>query len=468
MNFCLQIRESNWQIKGTPSDLQDRRVEITGPVDRKMVINALNSGAKVYMADFEDSSTPTWRNLIDGQKNLIDAVRNQVDFIDAKSDKKYALKPNHGVLMVRPRGWHLPEKHFFVDHRPMSGSLFDFGLFFFHNAQKLIENGTGPYFYLPKMENHLEAQLWDDVFRYAQDELKIPHGTIKATVLIEHIMAAFECEEILHALKDHIVGLNCGRWDYIFSYIKVFRNRKNYMLPDRSLVTMTTPFMRAYAKHVIKICHKHGAHAMGGMAANIPIKNDPKANETALGLVRADKEREVNDGHDGTWVAHPGLVPLASEMFNKLMPQPNQVHRQFPETVTTVEDLLACPAGLRTEQGLRRIISVTLGYLEAWLRGVGCVPLFNLMEDAATAEISRALIWHWLRHSATLNDGRVVTMELIERLVNEEMNKLAKELLPNSPTLKEAADLVLDLIEAGHLEDFLTLKAYDHIVAKGQ
>lgn len=433
-----------------------------------MVVNALNSGAKVYMADFEDSSAPTWKNLIEGQKNLYDYVRNQVDFVDPQSKKKYAVKSNPAVLMVRPRGWHLEEKHFYVDHEPMSGSLFDFGLFFFHNAKALIEKGTGPYFYLPKMESYKEAALWDEVFRYAQDELKIPHGTIKATVLVEHILAAFQCDEILHALKDHIVGLNCGRWDYIFSYVKIFRNHKKYLLPDRSEVNMTSPFMRAYSKYVVQTSHKRGAHAMGGMAANIPIKNDQKANETALALVRADKEREVNDGHDGTWVAHPGLVPLAMEVFNSLMTTPNQVHVQFPDIHTTADLLLSCPAGLRTENGLRRIITVSVGYLEAWLRGVGCVPLFNLMEDAATAEISRAIIWHWLHHGAKLNDGRTVNAEMIERFVQEETSKLAKTLLPNSPTLTEAAEMFLHEIKSDKLADFLTLQAYDRIIAKGQ
>lgn len=463
-----ELRNSNWTIKNTPDDLQDRRVEITGPVDRKMVINALNSSAKVYMADFEDSTTPTWRNVIDGQKNLIDAVRRQIDFVDSKTEKAYKLKDKHAVLMVRPRGWHLQEKHFSVDGSPMSGSLFDFGLFFYHNAKELMNKGTAPYFYLPKLQSHEEAKLWDDVFRFAQQKLGIPVGTIKATVLIEHMLATFECDEILHALKDHIVGLNCGRWDYIFSYIKTFRNQKMYLLPDRSQVTMTVPFMRAYAKLIVQTSHKRLAHAMGGMAANIPIKNDQRQNDIALELVRADKERELADGHDGTWVAHPGLVPLAGQIFDKMGGQ-NQVRKPLEPFTCTPEHLIACPEGLRTALGLRRITSVTLGYLEAWLRGTGCVPLFNLMEDAATAEISRAQIWQWLHHGAKLSDGRQVTLDLVRDVINEEKLKWrADPLMANSPTLDEAADLLLELVAAPELPDFLTLSAYDRIVAKGE
>ncbi|MCL6609653.1 MAG: malate synthase A, partial [Geminicoccaceae bacterium] len=395
------IRAAEWKVWPAPADLQDRRVEITGPVDRKMVINALNSGASCYMADFEDATTPTWVNLVSGQLNLRDAVRRTIGYDDPQTGKSYRLAEKTAVLLVRPRGWHLPEAHLLVDGEPMSGALFDFGLFFFHNAKELVARGSAPYFYLPKLESHLEARLWNTVFHHAQARLGLPVGTIKATVLVETILATFELDEILWELREHCVGLNCGRWDYIFSYIKKLRAHPDRVLPDRALVTMTTPFMRAYSRLVIKTCHRRGAHAMGGMAAQIPIRHDPVKNEAALARVRADKEREANDGHDGTWVAHPGLVPVAKEVFDRLMPGPNQVDSDKQRDFTaTAAELLAPPPGPITEQGLRTNCSVAIGYIEAWLRGIGCVPLNDLMEDAATAEISRAQLWQWRRHGA--------------------------------------------------------------------
>src|SRR6202140_453699 len=392
------IRESEWTVAAIPADLQDRRVEITGPVDRKMIINALNSGAKVFMADFEDSNTPTWSNQIEGQANLMDAVRRSITFSDPISGKNYKLNERTAVLLVRPRGWHLEERHILVDGQPMSGSLFDFGLYFFHNTKELLASGSGPYFYLPKIESHLEARLWNDIFLLAQETLGIPRGTIRATVLIETILAAFEMDEILYELREHSAGLNCGRWDYIFSAIKKLRNVPNFVLPDRAQVTMTTHFMRSYSLLAIKTCHRRNAHAIGGMAAQIPIKNDPQANEEALAKVRADKHREATDGHDGTWVAHPGLVAIAMEEFDKVIHGPNQIDRKREDVHVTAADLLKIPEGTITEAGLRAKISVSLQYLESWLRGSGWVPINNLREDAATNEISRAQIWEWIRH----------------------------------------------------------------------
>src|SRR5579864_4836356 len=407
-----EIRNSKWTVSPLPADLLDRRVEITGPVDRKMVINALNSGASVYMADFEDANTPTWSNLIEGHVNLRDAVRRTITYSDPTSGKAYQLNPKIAVLLVRPRGWHLPEKHVLVDGEPMSGSLFDFGLFFWHNVKEQLARGTGPYFYLPKMESHLEARLWNDVFLYAQDTLGVKRGTIKGTVLIETILATFEMDEILYELREHSSGLNCGRWDYIFSAIKKFRNIPDYILPDRAQVTMTTHFMRSYSLLAIKTCHRRNAHAIGGMAAQIPIKNDPKANEEALARVRADKKREATDGHDGTWVAHPGLVAIALEEFDAVMKGPNQIDRKREDVHSTAADLLAVPDGQITEAGLRNNISVSLQYLESWLQGIGCVPIFNLMEDAATVEIARSQIWQWLHHpKGVLSDGRKVNID---------------------------------------------------------
>jgi malate synthase len=460
------IRRGDWKVAPVPADLQDRRVEITGPVDRKMVINALNSGARMYMADFEDAHSPTWDATLQGQLNLQDAIRGTIDYTGPDS-KRYTLGPNRATLLVRPRGWHLVEKHVRVDGEPVSASLFDFGLFFYHNAHELLKQGTGPYFYLPKLENHLEARLWNDVFLMAQEELGIPAGTIKATVLIETILAAFETDEILYELREHCCGLNCGRWDYIFSFIKKFRNRPDFVLPDRALVTMTTHFLRSYSLRVIQTCHRRGAHAMGGMAAQIPIKNDPEANTTALSKVRADKLREVGDGHDGTWVAHPGLVPVAMEVFNAGMSGPNQLHMLLDDVHVTARDLLEVPAGPITEGGLRTNVNVGLLYLEAWLRGNGCVPLYNLMEDAATAEISRAQVWQWIRHPrGVLEDGRKVTVALFRQTLAEEMAKIRTAVGPEAFAAGKyqlAAQILDDLITSDRFVDFLTLPAYEHL-----
>jgi malate synthase len=462
-----EIRESDWQVAPTPKDLLDRRVEITGPTDRKMVINALNSGANVFMADFEDATTPSWENLIDGQINLYDAVRRTITYDDLAKGRHYALDPDPAVLLVRPRGWHLPEAHVLVDGAPMSGALFDFALYFFHNAHALEVRGTGPYFYLPKLESHLEARLWNDVFNHAQDRLGIPCGTIRATVLIETIMAAFEMDEILYELRDHSAGLNCGRWDYIFSFIKKFAKplseRTEWMLPDRAQMTMTTHFLRSYSLLLIATCHRRGAHAMGGMAAQIPIPHDPAANEAALAKVRADKEREASDGHDGTWVAHPALVPVAKEVFDRLMPEPNQIARKREDVKVTAADLLAVPHGTITEAGLRQNINVGIGYIEAWLRGVGCVPLYHLMEDAATAEISRAQIWQW-KHGARLDDGRTVDLALCRAVLTEELAKL-RSASRGGDRYEDAAALFEELMAAPAFPEFLTLPAYERITA---
>ena len=457
------IRDAEWTVAGTPDDLADRRVEITGPVDRKMIINALNSGASCFMADFEDAASPTWEAMIAGQVNLRDAARRTIAMTDPNSGKSYALGDETATLIVRPRGWHLEEAHLVVDGRPASASLFDFGLYFFHNAAELRARGSGPYFYLPKLEHYEEAALWNAVFVAAQEELGLPVGTIKATVLIETITAAFEMDEILHALKDHIVGLNCGRWDYIFSVIKTFRNRADCVLPDRGLVTMTQPFMRAYSRLLIKTCHRRGAHAMGGMAAQIPIKGDDSANEQAFGKVRADKEREAGDGHDGTWVAHPGLVPVAREVFDRLMPEANQVSRQLGNVTVTEADLIAMPDGGITEDGLRNNIRVGIQYIEAWLAGRGAVPLYNLMEDAATAEISRAQIWQWMRHGASLADGRAIDRALVDRVLAEEIAAL-KEVLGEDRFegghFDHAIALFTEVATADDFPNFLTLPAH--------
>jgi malate synthase len=447
--------------------LADRRIEITGPVDRKMVINALNSGASCYMADFEDSTAPTWANQLDGQRNLMDAVRRQITFDDRGSGKAYRLNEKTAVLMVRPRGWHLPEKHIKVDGHPMSGSLFDFGLYFFHNAKELVARGTGPYFYLPKLESHLEARLWNDVFVFAQAKLGVPKGTIKATVLIETITAAFEMDEILYELRDHSAGLNCGRWDYIFSFIKKLARDPQAVMPDRASVTMTAHFLRSYSLLVIKTCHQRGVHAIGGMAAQIPIKNDPAANDAALAKVRADKEREATDGHDGTWVAHPALVPIAKEIFDRLMKEPNQIARQRQDVHVTAADLLAVPQGDITEAGLAVNISVGIAYIEAWLRGTGCVPLHNLMEDAATAEISRAQVWQWLKHGAHLKDGRLVDRALCDKLIATDLAQQRSALGEafTHSKFEDAAKLFSDLIYAEDFPEFLTLPAYDRVTA---
>src|SRR5512139_567260 len=417
--------DRNWRVAPIPPDLQRRHVEITGPTERKMLINALNSGADVFMADFEDANSPTWDNMLQGQINLREAIDRVIEV--RTPEKTYRLNDKTALLLVRPRGWHLTEKHVLVDGQPISGSLFDFGLYFFHNAKRLLDKGSGPYFYLPKLESHLEARLWNDVFNLAQDELGLPRGTIKVTVLIETILAAFEMDEILWELRDYIVGLNCGRWDYIFSFIKKFSHRPDFVLPDRGQVTMTTHFLRSYAQLVIKTCHRRGAFAMGGMAAQIPIKGDEAANEAAIGKVRADKEREAGDGHDGTWVAHPGLVPVAKEVFDRLMPTPNNLHRLREDVVVTAADLLQVPQGSITEGGLRNNIDVSIRYMAAWLGGNGCVPIHNLMEDAATAEISRAQLWQWVHHQSRLADGRAVTLELVRGITREELGKIRAE-----------------------------------------
>jgi malate synthase len=458
-----EIRAGDWTIAPPPPDLQDRRVEITGPVNAKMIINALNSGANCFMADFEDSNSPTWANNIEGQVNLMDAVRRTLRFDDPATGKAYALNEKTAVLIVRPRGWHLDEAHVEIDGEAMSGSLFDFGLYAFHNAQDLIQRGTGPYFYLPKMESRHEAALWRDVFLFAEKSLDLPRGTMRATVLIETLPAAFEMDEILYEMKDHIVGLNCGRWDYIFSMIKTLRARDGFVLPDRAQVTMTSPALAAYSKLLIKTCHRRGAHAMGGMAAQIPIRGDDAANTAALDKVRADKEREAREGHDGTWVAHPGLIQIARAAFDAAMPGANQVSRQRNDVNVTAADLLAKPEGTITEAGLRTNIRVGIQYIAAWLAGNGCVPLYNLMEDAATAEISRTQIWQWRHHGVTLDTGKKVDGALISAAIREETSQLVQR--GNAfQHLKEASRLFEQLCLAEVLEPFLTLPAYRRLL----
>ncbi len=462
------IRDGDWRVAPIPADLRDRRVEITGPVDRKMIINALNSGACVFMADFEDSNAPTWHNVVHGQLNLHDAIRRQVDFTHPDTGKHYALAETTATLVVRPRGWHLEEAHVTLDGAAVSASLFDFGLYLFHNAEELLRRGTGPYFYLPKLESHLEARLWNDVFLAAQELLGLPPGTVRATVLIETITAAFEMDEILYELRDHSAGLNCGRWDYIFSFIKRFRAHPSFVLPDRGSVTMQQHFLRSYSQLLIQTCHRRGIHAMGGMAAQIPIKGDPAANDAALGKVRADKQREVEDGHDGTWVAHPGLVGLAREIFDSGMTGDNQIDAPYGGPAVTAEDLLRVPSGEITEQGLRHNLHVGVLYLAAWLRGNGCVPIHNLMEDAATAEISRVQIWQWIRHGASLGDGRRIDQELFARVLDEELGRIRSDVGEHAfenERFALAGQLFAQLISAEQLEEFLTLPAYQHITA---
>jgi malate synthase len=460
-----QIRDSDWRIAPQPKDLLDRRVEITGPTDRKMVINALNCGASTFMADFEDANCPTWFNMIDGQINLRDAVRRTITL--QQGGKSYKLNDETAVLIPRPRGWHLDEKHVLVDGKPVSGGIFDFALYFFHNAKELLSRGSGPYFYLPKMESHLEARLWNDIFKAAQDALGVKQGSIKATVLIETVLAAFEMDEILWELRDHSAGLNIGRWDYIFSCIKKFRVNNDFCLADRGQVTMTAPFLRAYALSLVKTCHRRNAPAMGGMAAQIPIKNDPAANEAALEKVRLDKLREVTDGCDGTWVAHPGLVPIAKAVFDEHMPKPNQYDKQRPDVTVSAKDLLNFqPEKPITEAGLRNNINVGIQYLGAWLAGNGCVPVFNLMEDAATAEISRSQIWQWIRSpKGVLDDGRKVTVALFRDLLKEELPKVREYLGEEGwkAGKYEAAAKLFDEITTGDYVEFLTLPAYGMI-----
>jgi malate synthase len=448
------IRAATWQVPPAPADLQDRRVEITGPVDRKMIINALNSGAKVFMADFEDANSPSWENCLEGQINLRDAVRRSISFTN-QAGKAYQLNPQVATLKVRPRGWHLPEKHVLLGGEAISASLFDFALYVFHNAHELISRGSGAYFYLPKLESHLEARLWNEVFTFAEEYLELPIGSFRCTVLIETILAAFEMDEIIYELNPHITGLNCGRWDYIFSAIKKLRMHPQFVMPDRAKVTMASHMMRSYSRLAIQTCHKRGAHAIGGMSAFIPVKNDPAANARAFDQVRLDKEREASDGHDGTWVAHPGMVALALEVFDRIMPSPNQIGsgKQADAQISTA-DLLTRPEGTITETGVRMNLSVGIQYLEAWLRGSGAVPIHNLMEDAATAEISRAQIWQWIHHAAPLEDGRSITQTWVHTLLQEELEKLGLE------RYQKAAELFWKTATATPLMDFLTLPGY--------
>jgi malate synthase len=456
------VRKSDWQVAPAPDDLNDRRVEITGPCDRKMVINALNSGAKVFMADLEDASSPTWFNVIDGQRNLYDAVRRTITFQNPDG-REYTLNPETATLLVRPRGWHLDERHMTVDGEPVSGSLVDFGLYVFHNAQELIERGSGPYFYLPKLQSHREARLWNDVFNHAQDALGIPRGTIRATVLVETLPAAFEMDEILYELRDHAAGLNAGRWDYIFSAIKTFRNRDNGTLPDRAQVTMAVPFMRAYTQLLVKTCHRRGAHAIGGMAAFIPSRRDPEVNETAFAKVREDKEREAGDGFDGTWVAHPGLVPVAMEIFDRVLgDRPHQKERQRDDVQVEAAQLtdFTIPGGEITEAGLRGNVSVALQYINAWLLGTGAAAINNLMEDAATAEISRAQLWQWIRDGAATADGEPITRERYKKVREEELAKLGG---PETDRYRDAAAILDGLVLADEFAPFLTIPAYAYL-----
>ena len=460
-----KIRDDEWTVSPPPLDLLDRRVEITGPVSRKMVINALNAGAKVFMADFEDSNAPSWSNNIEGQINLRDAINKTISFENPRNGKKYKLNEDIATLMVRPRGWHLEEASIVVDGQAISGGLLDFGLYFFHNAKTLIKNGSGPYFYLPKLENHLEARLWNDVFVFAQDYIEIPQGTIKATVLVETITASFELNEILFELRNHSAGLNCGRWDYIFSYIKRFRNHSSFVLPNRDQVTMNVGFMEAYSKLVIETCHKRGIHAMGGMAAQIPIKNDEAANNAAILKVYHDKLNEVENGHDGTWVAHPGLVKVAMDVFNQFMPTKNQIDKKLDLNISE-SDLLATPAGTITEEGVRKNINVAILYIESWLQGNGAAAIYNLMEDAATAEISRTQIWQWIKHECTITDGRTITLKMCNDFIEDELLEIEKYVGKErfeAGKFTLATTLFRDLIEENVLEEFLTIKAYTHL-----
>jgi len=461
------IRDGDWKIAPIPDDLRDRRVELTGPPDRKMTINALNSGASCWMADFEDANCPTWHNMLESQQNMRDAITRTISFDDPQSGKHYELNDEVAVILARPRGWHLFEKHMLVDGRQVPGGIFDFGLYFFHNARELLDRGSGPYFYLPKMESHLEARLWNDIFGRAQDELGIPRGTIKATVLIETILATFEMDEILYELREHSAGLNCGRWDYIFSYIKKFRD-KDLLLPDRNAVTMTVPFMRAYSLLCIKTCHRRGAHAMGGMAAQIPRSDDPEWTEFANNKVREDKEREAKDGHDGTWIAHPGMIWIAKEVFDEHMPQPNQIDKQRDDVNPTAEDLLEKPEGEITMEGFRNNINVGIQYLAAWLAGRGAVPVFNLMEDTATAEISRAQVWQWIHNdSAVLSDGTSVTEDLFRETMAEELEKIKNDIVGpdrfEKDEFAQAAELFDRISTDDHFVEFLTLPGYEYL-----
>jgi malate synthase len=463
---AVEKAPGDWTISPVPHDLLDRRVEITGPVDRKMIINALNAPVACFMADFEDSCSPTWANIIRGQVNLMDAVRGTISHSDPETGKVYRLGERTATLIVRPRGWHLPQKHVRIGGEEVSGALFDFALYMANNHEALARRGTGPYFYLPKLENHLEARLWNDVFVAAQDALGLKRGTIKATVLIETVLAAFEMDAILFELREHCVGLNCGRWDYIFSYIKKFRNRPEFLLPDRADVTMERHFLKSYVDLLIQTCHRRGAHAMGGMAAQIPIRHDSAANEQAMARVRADKLREVNAGHDGTWIAHPGLATTALEAFGAMMSGPNQLHVARNEVKVTASDLLQVPAGEITEHGVRNCIRVGVQYIESWLRGNGCVPLYNLMEDAATAEICRAQLWQWLRHGARTSDGRLISEGRFDRLLMDELDRIHREVGPArllGGVFPTAARLFAVMIKQDTFDEFLTLPAYEYL-----
>ena len=460
------IRNSNWKVAPVPDDLIDRRVEITGPVDRKMIINALNSPVKVFMADFEDSNSPTWENIINGQINLRDAVSRTISFTNTQNEKFYKLNNKIATLMVRPRGWHLSEKNILFNGAPISASIFDFSLYFYHNAKGLIKNGTGPYFYLPKLESHLEARLWNDIFVFSQKKLGIPNGTIKSTVLIETILAAFEMDEILYELKEHSAGLNCGRWDYIFSFIKKFKSFSNFVLPDRSEITMSRHFLSSYVKLLVHTCHKRGVHAMGGMAAQIPIKNNEKENQDAMKMVQIDKEREASAGHDGTWIAHPGLSNIALLAFNKEMPDSNQIQRKMKNPNISAKDLLKVPSGKITINGLRQNIKIGLQYLEAWLCGNGCVPLYNLMEDAATAEISRAQLWQWIKHDCVLSSGEKIDADFCIKILKEELITIKEEIGIDrfkNGKFTLASKLFRLMIISERFDEFLTLPAYKHI-----
>ena len=461
-----KIRNEQWTVSPVPKDLQDRRVEITGPVDRKIIINALNSGVKVFMADFEDSNSPTWTNCNNGQINLKDAINKTISFFNPTKNKSYKLNKKIATLMVRPRGWHLEEKNILYKGEPISASIFDFGLYFYHNVDNLIKNGTGPYFYLPKLESYLEARLWNDIFIFSQNKLGIKQGTIKATVLIETILAAFEMDEILFELKEHSAGLNCGRWDYIFSFIKKFKNYSDYVLPDRAEITMDRHFLRSYVQLLIYTCHKRGAHAMGGMAAQIPIKNNENANKIAMDKVKEDKKREAEAGHDGTWIAHPGLAPIAMDAFNAIMPNKNQINKTIVNPNIKQSDLLKIPSGNITEQGFRDNIKIRLQYTEAWLCGNGCVPLYNLMEDAATAEISRSQLWQWIKNNAVMNNDLLASIELFDKIIIEELEEIKIEIGPDRFKIGKfnlASSFLKDMILSDSFDEFLTLPAYKYI-----
>ncbi|WP_420428720.1 malate synthase A [Kordiimonas sp.] len=460
-----EVRAREWHVRPAPEALLDRRIEITGPVDRKMVINALNSGANCFMADFEDSSTPTWENMIRGQINLRDAAHGTISFTNPDTGKQYALSDETAALLVRPRGLHMLEQHVRLDGKPISAGFFDFALFLFHSAEKQVKRGVGPYFYLPKMEHHLEARLWEDVIAFAEDHLSLARGTVRVTVLIETITAAFQMDEILYELRDHIVGLNCGRWDYIFNFIKRFACRRDFVLPDRAGVGMDQHFLKSYSQLLIKTCHRRGAHAMGGMAAQIPIKGDAAANAAAIAKVKADKEREAKNGHDGTWVAHPGLIPTVREVFDRVMPGPNQLFNARADVDVTPRDLLDVPEGVITEAGVRSNISVGLMYVSAWLSGMGCVPIHHLMEDAATAEISRTQLWQWRTHGAKLDDDRLIDAALLEALIGEEVAALQAQEFTGRERLDDAVCLFTKLVMDESLEEFLTTPAYDLVLS---